>query len=273
MLNRFKYIFLVFIALISLAGCSSYQKVLKLEDVNLKKKIADEYYAKGKYDKAVLIYEQLVTIYRGTSQSEPVYFKYAMCYFKMNDYPVASFHFKTFYETYPISESTEECYFNNAECYYKESPAINLDQSNTLKAINAYQLYIDKFSNQERIDLANQRIDELLYKIEAKSFDNAMLYYRIMDYKSASWALRKFALEYPSSKLKEVADFTSVKAAYQYALISIETKQKERFENTLDLASDFKEKYPTSSYNKDIQVITEQSATKITLINNLNSLK
>ena len=218
----------------------------------MKLKIADELYEKKKYPKAVMFYDDLLTVYRGTANAEVMYFRLGNCYFMMGDHPTASFYFKLFTETYPLSSLAEECYFLNAECYYNESPLINLDQSNTRKGVEAYQLYLDKYPNSERVDLCNKRIDALNLKIQRKAYDNAMLYFKINDYKSSVWALTKYLEEYPEAEERELLQYLIAKSAYSLAINSVPEKQKERFEKTLETVELFNERFKTSKYKTEI---------------------
>lgn len=61
----------IIVLIISLfSSCSSYQKLLKSEDDALKYEKAISYYNDGNYYKALQLFDQLVTVYRGTSKAE-----------------------------------------------------------------------------------------------------------------------------------------------------------------------------------------------------------
>ena len=67
-----------FLALIAIvvffASCSEYQKTLKNEDVAAKFEMATKMYDAGKYSKAIRLFEQLATRYRGTPQAEKLFY-------------------------------------------------------------------------------------------------------------------------------------------------------------------------------------------------------
>lgn len=249
--------YLIFSFLIALlmvvSSCGTNEKILRGDDVALKVKIADQYYERGRYERALPYYDQLLSVYRGTAQAETIYYRYATCSYKMNEFLSAGYHFKQFAETYPLSDKAEEAYFLSAECMYRQSPQINLDQSSTQKAIDGFQLFINKYPASPKIEECNKKIDDLNLKIERKSYDNAMLYYQVEDYKSAVWALKRFVGDYPSSKYREVAEFTAVKAAVSLADNSIESKKKERFKDAQELLSDFMEKKPSQEFKAETE--------------------
>lgn len=54
---------------------------------------------------------------------------------------------------------------------YKTSPGYRLDQSNTEKAIDGFQLFVNTYPNSKRVEECNKLIDECRAKIEFKSFE------------------------------------------------------------------------------------------------------
>jgi outer membrane protein assembly factor BamD len=229
-------------------ACSPYQRILKSDDISLKYQAAEKYYNKGDYTRAYPLLEELVPVYRGTAQGEKIYYMYANTNYKLHNYYLAGYHFKTYAEAYPLSENSEEAYYMHAYCLYLESPRKDLDQGSTKNAIDAFHLFINKFPNSSKIELSNKFIDELVDKLERKELDNAMLYYKIEDYKSSLWALRNYLIEFPASPKREEIQFLIVKSAYLLASNSIETKKEERFYNTVQSYLEFKERFPGSKY-------------------------
>ena len=243
-----KYHTFLFFLCLAFAGvsCSHYNKLLRSQDLGLKYKTAIDYFNKGDYQRAEPLFESLLTYYRGSSQAETIYYDYAYCEYKLGDNTLAAYHFKSFAESYPLSVKSEDAYYLYAYCSYLESPSVDLDQTSTAKAIDAFTLFATKFPNSKHIEEANQHIDELSQKIEDKAFNDAYVYYRIMDYKSAVWAFRSFLNTFPSSKRKEEAQFLILKASYLLASNSVETKKEERLQSVFQNYSDFKDKYSAS---------------------------
>lgn len=255
---------LLFIALaFYLVSCSDYQKALRSDDVGMKYRLAEKYYKEGDYQRAVPFYDELVSLYKGTAEAENVYFKYADCYYNLGEYTLSSFHFKYFAESFPLSPNAEKAYYLYAYSLYQESPIIDLDQSSTKKAIDAFQLFMDKYPNSTKVEQCNKNIDELQGKLEQKQYKNAMLYYQIMDYKSAAWALKQYLTNYPGSVHKEEINYLIVKSSFNLAINSIEVKQEERFLNTLQYVSDFKSQFPSSKYLADVDKMNHQSTFEI----------
>src|SRR5215204_7157785 len=123
----------LFVFCILLVSCNVINKVLKSKDPQYKLKMAEQYYAKKKYNYAQQLYEDLMPNFRGSPLFEDLYYKYAYCAYYQKDYLNAENLFKTFLEAFPNSTKAEELDYMRAFCYFKMSPKVALDQTNTLK--------------------------------------------------------------------------------------------------------------------------------------------
>lgn len=243
---------LYIVALTGLQSCNPYQKLLKSDDVALKYQKAEEYYNKKDHQRALPLLEDLLTYYRGTAQAEKIYFMLADTYFQMGNYQLAAFQFRNFAEAYPFSQYAEQAYFFYAYSLYSDSPRKDLDQGNTGNAITAFKLFMSKYPESKRVDEVNKHIDELNAKLEEKAIENAMLYYEIKNYKSAVWALREVLTQYPATKEREKIEYYIVKSSYILAEKSVESRQRERYLNTMQYYNEFREHYPKSIYDSEI---------------------
>ncbi len=241
------------LVLLLLASCSKYEKVLKSSDVNYKLTKANEYYEKKEYHKASQIYQGILPMVKGTRNFEPMYYRYAWSYYHMKDYLSASYHFKNFVDFFPTSKDAEECQYMQAVSLYKMSPKYTLEQTNTIKAVEAMQAYINMNPDSKRLSEANNYIDEARKKLEQKEAAAAHLYYNIGQYKAAGVAYKSVLRNFPESPTAEYYHYMIVKALYYYARQSVEDKQEERYANAISAYNDFKEEYPNSQYLRDAE--------------------
>ena len=58
---------LLLLSVITLSGCSDYEKLLKSDDFDLKSERAKAYYNEGDYARALPLLDQLLTVRMGTS--------------------------------------------------------------------------------------------------------------------------------------------------------------------------------------------------------------
>jgi outer membrane protein assembly factor BamD len=218
--------FLVIILL--LASCNEYQKALKSEDPAVKFEMATKMYEAKKYNKAIRIFEQIASVYRGKPESENLYFMFSQSYFKTKQYYLAGYQFESFVSSFPKSEKAQEAYFLGAKSYSMLSPVYSLDQTDTTKAIEKLQAFIDTYPNSVYLAEANTIVKNLNEKLERKVFENAKGYNTISDFKSALVALDNFIADYPGTPFKEEALFYKYDSAYQLGINSVPAKMEER---------------------------------------------
>jgi len=230
-----------------------------LKSTNLDEKLdyAVKLYDKKQYYKALPLFEELITLYRGTKKAEKTYYYFAYTNYKLEDYASAAFDFENFAKTFPSSEWAEECSFMSAYCYYQDSPEYSLDQTNTLKAISQMQLFADHYPASKRIAECNELIDQLRWKLELKSYDIAKLYFSMEEYKAAVTSYKNLVKDFPSTKFREEALFMILKAGFRLADNSIDSKKAERFQQAQLSYAEFVNAYPQSKYKKDADDINE----------------
>jgi outer membrane protein assembly factor BamD len=265
-----KFLYLSFIAIIFFS-CSNLNKVLKSTDPQYKLRMAEQYYAKKQYNQAQLVYEDVIPYFKGSQEFEDIYYKYAYTAYYQKDYLNAENLFKTFLEVFPNSKSAEEIQYMRAYTYYKQSPKPELDQSNSLKAIGLMQMFINTNPGSPRIKEASDIIDELRVKLEKKDFQAAQLYFDMGQFRAAAVAYNTLINTYPDSKLSDEYKFMAIKAYFRFAEMSIEEKKAERYEKVVDESYEFLDRFPESSYAKQVEQYLNQSQTNLKNITNESS--
>lgn len=255
---------IVLLAVMGLSGCKSkFEKLRASNDTARKYQEAIKLYNKKKYTKALVLFDDLVQKFRGRAEAEDLYYYHAYTNYRLNDYLTARHQFRTFVDTYPNSPRAEECRFMSAYCYYLEAPVYTLDQSNTQKAIESLQLFINIYPESERATEAAELIDELRARLERKSYENAKLYLDIEDYKAAVIAYENSLRDFPDTEYSEEMEFQMAEAQYLYALNSLEHTREERFNEAISYANDFIKNYPESDYIKDTNKLISNANKKI----------
>lgn len=222
-----KYIYIVLIIL-GFSSCSEYQKAIKSEDLTVKFDQASKQYEKGKYFKALTLFEQMAPSFRGQQQAEKMFYMFSQSYYKTKQYYLSGYQFESFAAGFPKSDQVEEASFLGAKSYSMLSPVYSLDQTDTEKAIDKFQSFIDAFPNSTFLPEANTIVKGLREKIEKKAYENAYGYNKISDFKSALIALDNFIIDYPGTPYKEKALYYKLDSAYQLAINSIPSKMEER---------------------------------------------
>ena len=251
-----KVLFLFLIAASLLQSCkSNFEKIQKSRDYPMKLAKANEYYDKKQYGRANTLFEELLTIYKGTKNFEAIYYKYAYSFYNMNNFLAASYHFKNFADLFPKSEKAEECEYLNSLCLYKLSPNYTLDQTNTVKSIGEMQAFVNTHPDSKRTKDANKMIDESRAKLEEKDRYGAELYFKIPEYKAAGVAFEQILRKYPDTDLSDYYQYMIVKSNFKFANNSIPTKQVDRYNHVKADYNDFVRKYPKSKYRSEVEEI------------------
>lgn len=224
---------------ISFLSCNDYNKVIKSSDYPAKRKLAVELYEKGKYAKALPLFDELFGVIRGSNTAEEIHYYLAYCHYGVKDMLLASYYFDSFVQNFPKSTKREEAYFMSAFCLYKESPRFSLDQTSTKKAIEKLQAFTDYFPESKRVEEATKLIDELRAKLEAKLFAQAMLHYDRMEYTSAITTFEVLMADFPDTERREQIYLLILQAQKSYADKSIRSKRIERYEEVLKYYTKF----------------------------------
>ena len=256
---RFSRIVLAFLFVSGMQSCDPYNKILKSTDLGYKFDMARKFYYEGAYYKAQPLLEELISVYRGSDKAEEVYYFYAYCDYHLQDFTVASYHFKNFTTSFPGSQKAEEMDFMYAYCLYLESPRYALDQGSTQRALEGLQLYINKYPRSPRIAECNRMMDVLRSKLERKAYESAMLFYRMEDYRASATMLRRTLLEYPDIDEREQLVYLICKSNFLLAENSIKEKQQERYEECLKTYTELKEDFPQSKYLREAANMAEKS--------------
>ncbi len=252
-----KKIFIYLLLVVFATSCGEYQEVLKSKDLDFKFSKAVEYYEAGEYNKAYPIFDELITLYRGTEKAQEVYFYYANTLYLQKDYILAGYHFKNFYKTFPQNEQADEAAYLTAYCYYLEAPTHSLDQAYTYKAINELQLFINTHPGSPRIEQCNEYMEDLRGRLELKSYEIAKQYYKTRKYKAAMTAFTTTLSEYPDTPFREEAMYLKAKAAFKLAENSVEELQKERFIEANTALNDLEEIFPESEYLPELRKLNK----------------
>jgi outer membrane protein assembly factor BamD len=252
LITRFLIVVFVFGVL---SGCNkkTVTNILKSKDVEYKLGMAEQYYANKKYSKAQILYEDLFPLLRNDPRFEDLYYKYAYCGFYQKDYLSAENLFKGFLEVFPKSPRAAEVDYMKAFCYYKQSPRVELDQTPTQKAIGSMQAHLNNYPESIKAADARKIIDESFAKLELKEQKSAELYYNVGSYRAAAITFTTLLNNYPESKRADEYKLMIIKSYYQYAGMSIEEKQKERFTKVIEEYYDFVDRFPESGLLKEAE--------------------
>ncbi|MBQ2553913.1 MAG: outer membrane protein assembly factor BamD [Prevotella sp.] len=256
-----KLISLAFMVLVLSSCLNQFNKVYKSDNADFKYECAKEYYVKGKYTKASLLLQQLVTALKGTDNAQECLYMLAMATYKGKDYETAAQYFRKYYQSYPRGTYAEMASFYVGESLYQSSPESRLDQTPTVTAIAAYQEYLDLYPDAVMKELAHKRLFELQDKLVQKELLSAKLYYDMGEYfgnctsggnnyEACIVTAQNAIKDYPYSPKREDFACLIMKSKYELARSSVDEKKNERFQDAEDECYGFLNEYPDSEFKK-----------------------
>ena len=255
--------------LVLFASCGEYQKALKSPDPNYKFDFAKRAFEQKRYVQAYTLLKDVVTQLKGSDKAEESMYLLGLSHYENKEYPDAAAYFKAYYQRYPKGKYAELARYYAGYAYYLDSPEAQLDQSETVKAIEELQGFLDYFPRSDKVTLAQNAIFELQDKLTLKELQNAQLYYNLgnfmgNNYESAVIVARNAIKDYPYSKYKEDLELLILKARYQEASQSIEEKKADRFREVLDEYYSFTNNYPDSPNLKEAENIYKIASKYVT---------
>ena len=198
--------------------------------------------AKEKFDEEDYLeaYEQfrvLTLQYQGSAFADDAQFYLGECQFRREDYILASFEYETLIRIMPTSEFVSNAQYQLAMCYYNRSPEYYHDQEFTVKAIDAFQAFLEYYPTDPRVPDAELRINELNAKLARKEYESGVIYMRMEYYRAATVSFDHVLEKYHDTPFAEPALLRKAESLYA----------RRRFRDARDIATRFLEKYPSSS--------------------------
>lgn len=267
-IGKTRNILLIISAMIILASCGEYNKALKSKDVEYKFNYAKKAYDQKKYVQAATLLDGLITPLRGGPNGEEALFLLAMSHYENKDYLNSAIYFKTYYTRYPKGKYAELSRFYSGYGYYLDSPDPQLDQSNTIKAIEELQAFLDYFPRSDKVTIAQNAIFEMQDKLTLKELQNAQLYYNLgnflgNNYEASIITAQNALKSYPYSKYREDFEMLILKAKYQIAKYSVAEKKEDRFRDVIDEYYSFSNNFPESKNMREAKNIYDIARTHV----------
>ena len=254
-----KTVIIASISALLMCSCTSeYQAVSKYGDNEMKYEFAKEAFARGKFQQASLLLQEVVTMKKGSDEAQECLYMLAMAQYSNLDYEAASETFKKYTTSYPRGLYAEPAYFYIGQSLYQSSPEPRLDQSPTNGAITAYQQFMDLYPDSHLRPQAQERLYELTDKLIQKEFLSAQLYYNLggyfgninsndeSNYTSSIITAQNTLKNYPYCSLREDFMLLIMKSKFQLAENSSDEKRLDRYRDAEDECYGFINEFPES---------------------------
>ena len=237
---RIIYFTLILISLGIIVNCAGKKPIEKLP-LEERYKRGQEFLENKKYYKAQQEFQIIVLSGSHTEWGDDAQFYLAESYFKNKEYILAISEFERLTRKMKYSPYVEKCRWRICEAYVAESPKYYHDQSNTHKALQKLQEFIDEYPDSEFRDKSNKTIKKLRNKLAEKMLDTALLYIKLHAYDSAIIAYENLLEQYYDTDFAEEAHVGIIRS---YSLMKKVEEAKKYNQSNEDkiLSSDLKAK-------------------------------
>ena len=193
--NRIIYSIFILIGLGLIISCAGKKPTeqLALEE---RYKRGQEFLENKKYYNAQQEFQIIVLSGSHTELGDDAQFYLAESYYLNKEYILAISEYERLTRKMKYSPFVEKARWRICEAYVAESPKYYHDQTNTEKALQKLQEFIEEYPDSEYRAKANKTVSKLRYKLAEKVYESALLYIKLHAYDSAIVAfedlLRKF---------------------------------------------------------------------------------
>ncbi|MBQ3612956.1 MAG: outer membrane protein assembly factor BamD [Bacteroidales bacterium] len=251
-----KHLLLTFLAVAAMSSCKSqYETLLNSNDADAKYDAAFEYFTQGKYSKSAALFESLSVLTNGTERDDTVNYYWGLSNYRFKDYYTAEANFDKFIESYPRSPFTSEARYLRLDCLYRSTLRYELDQTSTYKAINAISEYILEYPSSTHMKECRDMLVELNERLDKKAYESARLYYKMEDYLASRVAFRNVLKDDAENVYREDILYYIAMSSYNYAHLSVPSKQRERYLTFVDDYYNFIGELPESHYRKELDTV------------------
>ena len=186
------------VALMIMAGSACVAIDIK-ENETLSVDRANDYFARGRYSQASLIYRKAVEEKPDSPHRKATLLGLADSLYLDEEYFEATLYYERFIELYPLDPLTPRAAFYLAMCSYSNSFIAERDQTNSGKAIDTFKVFIDFYPNSPLTPTAKRFKREMENKLTESEMKIARFYHRVDRNTSAVRRLQEYLEKHPKS--------------------------------------------------------------------------
>ena len=225
--NRSINLLLILISIGFIISCAGKKPV---EQISLEEryKRGQEFLENKKYYNAQQEFQIIVLSGSHTEWGDDAQYFLAESYFKNKEYILAIAEYERLTRKMKYSSYVEKCRWRICQAYVAESPNYYHDQSNTDKALQKLQEFIEEYPESEYRDEANNTVNKLRNKLAEKILESAQLYIKLHAYDSAIVAYESLLSRYYDTNLAEEAHVGIIRS---YSLMKNVEEAKNYYES------------------------------------------
>ena len=174
-----------------------------------------ERYQKKDYSDAIKLFQQVKEEYPLSALAIMAEMGIADAYFSDKEYLDADLAYEEFLNLHPTNENLPYVMYQIGMCHFNEITTIDRDQSETFKALKAFERLMARFPDSKFFSMAEKRVGDCKKLLGEQEFYVGQFYFNIKEYPAA---LRRFE--------KIVRDYANVGLDQKVNDIIVETKKR-----------------------------------------------
>lgn len=222
-----------------------------------------QHYEQRRYRRAAETLQRVFDFGRTSEQAADAQFYLARALFEDGDYALAGGEFTRFMQLYPDDARVEEAEYGRVQAYARLSPPVELDQTDTERAIEYVRLFINRYPNSVYAPDVGGLLDELQEKLALKQLNAGRLYQRRELYEAAAISYLEVLDRFPTSQYADDALLGAAESYLAYGQGSILVRQSERFEQAIATYNRMVDLFPGSPLLPQAQEVYDEAYTAL----------
>ena len=222
----------IILLMILLAGCGKKDVHLE-EDLSPRFEKAMGYFDKGKYSRAKDEFDYIIMADPGSKIANESQYYMAEAMFQIEEYDGASIAFDRYVRFSPDYTKIEQSRYRICECAINSSNSYQREQSQTHRALEQLQMFIEDFPASDLVEDAEDAMLALRLKLAQKDYEVGRMYLKLEEYESALIYFRSVLNHYYDTSFSDDARigiiFTHILDDNHEGANSYFKSQKERF--------------------------------------------
>ena len=218
-----------------------------------------ERYNKGKYDRAGQYFQGAFDFGRTHEWADDAQLFLARAYRANKEHILAASEYSRFVEIYRADPRVPMAEYERAMTYAERSPSYRLDQSDTQRGIEVFNLYMQRYPGHDSIAVAERQVRALREKLARKQYNTAQLYERRELYEAAALSFEVVFDKYPDTSWADDALVGAIRAYVAFSDQSVETRQAGRLQQAVDHYQRLLQLFPDSELLKDAEALYDRA--------------
>ena len=220
-------------------------------------------FERGRYHRAARYFQGVFDFGRTVAVAPDAQLMLARSFRGNREYLRAASEYNRFSDLYRTDPRRADADFEKAMTYYEQSPYFELDQSPTERAIDEFNLYMQRYPEHDSIASAELYVGELREKLAYKWFFNAEQYERRGLYEAAGLSYEGIFDQFPETPLADDALLGALRCYINYSDQSIVQRQPERLQRAIDHYERLLQIFPDSELMSQADVLYQRAVSQL----------